>query len=123
MELDLKTILHLFERDVRPVQVRSLMAKLAEDASYQGHFMADRRSWARRGGFSTDSRWKPGAFIEQLPADQRAVLKELRSSDIRNLIPVDPMVLMSPLREDETGFLDDTKTTVWKVPGHNQDRS
>ena len=125
MELDLKNVIHLFERDVGPVQVRSLMAKLAENASSQGHWMADRRYHLRRrgGDISTDPRWRPGAFIEKLPPEQRAVLKELRSSDIRNLAPSNPFVLESPLRASERSWSDDAKPTTWKLPGTNPDRS
>jgi hypothetical protein len=136
MDLDLSNVIFMFDREVGGNIVRSLMAGLAEDASFQGMMHGDRRAQARRSGrIHTDPMWKPGAFIERLSPEKRAVLRELRSYDIQEMVPVRKEMLETcwTHREDDPGrrvsgpFANGKSrrlpTTVWKVGGTNPDRS
>jgi len=136
MDLDLKNVVHLFEREVGRNLVRRVMADLAENASCQGMMMADRRGHVRRSGrLHTDPLWKPGAFIERLPPEKRAILRELRSHDIQDLVPMHTDMLEPYYTYNETdprqrvegpfanGESRKLPSTTFKIGGTNPDRS
>jgi len=136
MDLDLNNVISMFEREVGRNVVRRLMVDLASSASVQGFMGADRRGYARKKGrLHTDPMWKPGAFIERLSPEKRAVLCELRSHDIQDLTPMHTDVLEPYYTHHETdprqrvegpfanGESRKLPTTTFKIGGTNPDRS
>jgi len=136
MDLDLNNIVHLFEREVGRNLVRRLMVDLADKAAFQGFMAGDRRATARCvGRIHEDPMWKPGAFIERLSPEKRAVLRELRSYDIQDLCPMD-LTMLEPYwsyRESDpklrcegpfaNGQSRKLPTTTFKIGGTNPDRN
>jgi hypothetical protein len=136
MDMDLNNVIFMFDREVGGNIVRSLMADLAADASLQGFMQGDRRASARRAGrIHTDPMWKPGAFIERLSPEKRAVLRELRSYDIQDLAPMHTDMLevcwthreTDPRQRVEGPFADGKSrrlpSTTFKIGGTDPDRN
>lgn len=136
MDMDLNNVIFMFEREVGGNIVRNLVADIAGDASLQGFMHGDRRASARRAGrLHEDPMWKPGAFIERLSPEKRAVLRELRSYDIQEMVPVhkDMLEVYWTHREDDprqrvegpfaNGESRKLPSTTFKIGGNNPNRS